>query len=343
MRNKQLIFAAMVSLFFPWSEQGFCQTAADANIVNANFPAALKAMKDPSGASLSVGNGLGFQFEVAEFDGAGKGRFLVVLYKGGLEIGNNKCELSVIKVVGTNGTVMPKSSLNYSNELVGCAEVELKDIDGDGRVEVLVKNANSKAEFDPPLIFKWNGKNLVDLTPVVTEDGMALSAFRDLSIMGGREGKSNLLVDSPFSSSTDKNTRVYAVLNSKVTPLGSYPFYRLYSKIKTIPDERTETLALPAGTYTLEIKNRSADQTKAVRAQVQVGANIVIKPVEMCSGPAPKGYKPPNDGDGNEDKNKGCVPRKSTYATVAIKGNEVIKVTGYGATGSYLEVTLLKK
>ncbi|MEK2688638.1 hypothetical protein [Bdellovibrio sp. GT3] len=343
MQGNQIITVVLTLFVFAWCEVGGGQTAADANLVKANIPASFKSMKDSTGAVVSVGNGIGYQFEVAEFDGAGKGRFLVVLYKGGLEIGNNLCELSVIKVVGTKGTVMPKATLNFSEELTGCAEIELKDIDGDGRVEVLVKNANSKGQFDSPLIFKWNGKNLVDLTPVVTEDGMALSAFRNMSISGGKEGKSSLLIDSPMASSLDRNTRVLAVINGKVTLLGTYSFYKLYPKIKTIAELRSETLALPAGTYNLEIKNRSADLTKAVRAQVQVGANIVIKPNAMCAGPAPKGYKPPNDGDGNDDKNKGCVPRKSTYVTIILKGNEVVKVTGYGATGSYLEISLLKK
>ncbi len=339
MKFKAFILSCFVSV------SALAQSAADVAIVQKYVPSRFFQMKDEvSGAALSLGAGIGYMIRESELDGKGKGRFLVVAYQGATASDSIECELKVIKVVGTAGTVMGATVVSDPDELSGCTDIVFKDLDGDSKPELQVFTSNTRGDVRSPIILKWNGKNFADATPIIASGTHKVSAFRQASVADVKEGSSNLIIDSPFESlDKDGLTRIYVLKNSKVTLLYTYPWWELVVKSTAIPVVLTQTLSLPAGTYTLEIKNRSADLSKAVRAQVQVGANVIIKPIDLCSGPTPKGYKPPNDGDNNEDKNKGCIPRKSTYATVAIKGNEVIKVTAYGATGSYLEVSLLKK
>ncbi len=331
-------------IFFIFAEVAFAQSTAEIALIKKFVPTTFSQTKSTiSGETFVWENGLGYVSATAELNGVGKGRFLVVLYQVGDAPGSIRCQLSVIKVVGNSGSLAGNTTLNYSRELANCTDVSVKDLDGDGKGEVLVTTTNMKAEENAPFVFKWNGVNLVDLTPMRTVQTFKVNNFRELSISDVKDGSSLLLVDYPLDGSTDTQVKLYSLKSGKINLLNAYPWYYLNQKTGSTPLLDSVTLSIPAGTYILEVKNRSVDQTKAIRAQVQVGSNIVIKPNDLCSGPAPKGYKPANDGDNNEDKNKGCVARKSTYATVTIKGNEVIKITGYGATGSYLELSLLKK
>ncbi|WP_413578556.1 hypothetical protein ACLVWU_08460 [Bdellovibrio sp. HCB290] len=286
---------------------------------------------------LKLGDGIGYSFESdILFDGPGKSKYLVALYMAAPSFDDTQCVLSVFK----DGKPMGKTVLQGEETIAACGEMIFDDLDGDGKPEVMVTLVDLKGYEFSRSILVWNGDHLKDVTPVSKTDGGRIVGSWSPSISDALEGKSKLIIDSGESG---KQTGIYVLRDGKIEQIASYDWYRGRDKETGRLRPINEKLNLPAGTYTLEVKNRSADQTKAVRAQVQVGANIVIKPNAMCAGPAPAGYKPPNDGDGNEDKNKGCVPRKSTYATVTLKGNEVVKVTGYGATGSYLEVTLLKK
>lgn len=339
---KKVVPGLVVSLLVSTS---VAQTDSDVAIVKKFIPTKYSQMKSSlTGSTLILEDGLGYIMREAELDGKGKGKYLIVSYQAMPNFETKLCELYVIKVNGTVGTLLGKPSLNAVDGANGCSDLIVGDLDGDSKPEIQLITSTLKGEDNAPMILRWNGSVLQELTPSVARGSRKVSAFRNAVVTTAKDGLSNIILDAPFSSEdADSLFKLYAIKSGKIAGIGSYNWYRLKNKTTTTPSVQTETLSLPAGTYTLEVKNRSADLTKAVRAQVQIGANVIIKPGDLCSGPAPKGYKPPNDGDNNEDKNKGCVPRKNFYTTVTLTGKEVIKVTGYGATGSFLEVSLLKK
>ncbi|MFV8256379.1 hypothetical protein ACNQKP_01165 [Bdellovibrio bacteriovorus] len=275
----------------------------------------------------------------SELEGKGKGKYLVVLYQASQSVADNSCELVVIKVNG--GVVGDRTVLHDSLSIGNCAFFEMRDLDGNGIEEALVTTVNLKAVENPPSIFHWNGRGFVEVTPV---DSKKMNLLNSFLITDAKVGKSALMVGySDEMAIPDRFTRTFILKDSKVSQLGVFDWYLFRKKAAALPEVDTGGFSLPAGDYTINVESRSADPTKAVRVEFKVGDNVIVKASDMCSGPAPKGYKPPNDGDGNEDKNKGCIARKSTYTVVKLTGKETFKMTVYGATGSMVDVSLKKK
>lgn len=102
------------------------------------------------------------------------------------------------------------------------------------------------------------------------------------------------------------------------------------------------------GQYTLTVKNVS-DDNRAVRAEVTVNGNVVLKPQDFCSAPAhPKNDKKwwdghDDDDDRDDDHCKRCLPKNEAYAIVNMKTANEIKVKVYGRKDSKIQFSLVKK
>lgn len=321
----------------------------DAKVVEANFPQELAILKDEnSGAQLTMQNGLGYAFEKVEFSSKDKNQYLAVIYQAAKSPSNVVCKLVVIKLGSKANQVMPDTVLSDKDALGNCSSIEIKDLDGDRKPEVLVKSSNSRGKSLAPYIFSWNGEKLSDITPTTVIDGDTVSAFRKLSISDAKIGKSNLIIDQPFESNDDNGkVKTYLVDNERITLNGTFDFFTILenqSRKKLASTILKPSFAEP-GTYTLDIKNLSS-HNRAVRAEVIVNGIVVLKPQDFCSTLPNKNNRDnlhDDDDDKDEDHCKRCTPKNSAYAVVNLKAVNEIKVKVYGRADSKLQFSLVKK
>lgn len=341
------------SIAFTWTLTAFAAPNAEdvknAKIVEANFPQDLALLKDESsGAQLTLENGLGYAFEKVDFNTKDKSQYLAVIYKAAKSPSNVICKLVVIKLGAKSNSVMSDSVLNDKDELGNCSNIEIKDLDGDKKPEVLVQSSNSKGQSLAPFVFSWSGDKLIDITPTSVVDGDSISAFRKLSISDIKIGKSNLIIDRPFESN-DENGKIitYLVDNGKINSNGTFDFFDILepkSKKKPAPIVLKPSFA-EDGSYVLDVKNLSA-HNRAVRAEVTVNGVIVLKPQDFCSAPPNRknsDNQRDDDDDMDEDKCKRCSPKASAYAIVNLGKTNEIKVKVFGRGDSKIQLSLVKK
>ncbi|WP_374032004.1 hypothetical protein [Bdellovibrio bacteriovorus] len=332
------LFTVLMSLFLHASFGGERDlTPGEVKLVEANVPKYFFSEKSIFSEKLITRDDISYEVKIAELEGKGKGEYLIVLYHARPSTTELYCELVAIKV--SNKSVSEKTKFRFG-DLGNCYVWELKDLDGDEIEEVIVTTATLRLKENPPDIFRWNGRGFVDVTPTDSEKNTMLGNFL---VTDARVGNNLLMIAYSGDLSADRLDRLYVLKDGKFIQIGIYDWYLFRKKEAAAPKVFSDVFNLPAGDYTINVESRSSDPTKAVRVEFKVGDNVIVKASDMCSGPAPKGYKPPNDGDGNEDKNKGCIARKSTYTLVKLTGKETFKMTVYGATGSMVDVSLKKK
>ena len=346
------------ALFFSPGGHGAQYSDADVKLVEQNFPKSILPDKDDDGRVLTVGNGLGYHFEEVKLDTSGS-RYFATLYQAAISSREMECQLVVLKVDNKNKVQSFVASLNNHDELANCGDMSFKDLDGDGKPEVLVdtNDINSGAPNGSPYIFKWDGKTIKDITPFNVSGNRKITAFRSVEFVDA--GKSVLILDSPatyhlhgevMGVSNDKSFKSFALQNGSVVQTATFDYLKIFNKNTKKKKDETFVVnpTLVDGVYTLDIKNLSG-HNRAVRAEVTINGSVVLKPEDFCEAKPPKktdkdAWKGNDDDDDrDEDRCKRCKAKSEVYAIVNIKTANEIKVKMYGRKDSVLQLSLVKK
>lgn len=250
---------------------------------------------------------------------------------------------------------MDATVLKYPTALDECSSIDLKDLDLDGKPELIVETAAGRT-VGPSLIFKWDGRKMVDITPITTVDGEKRSAFRQIIVSDKPIlGKLVIFDFDPLHENAPRS--VYTMKNGEIVLEGTYDIVSYIGPSKvTLNNGKFEAQDaaeiehdFPADAqYTLTVKNVS-DHQRAVRAEVTVNGNIVLKPKDFCAEPPPKDRKGKaweghdDDDDKDSDHFKRCKPKPEAYAIVNMKTKNKINVKVYGREDSKVQLTIVKK
>lgn len=347
--------ALLVLILFPTITMAKIKKAdvsdSDVKTVEAHVPKILTDLTDLNGKPLTLDNGIGYNFIKADLDG-NKSSYFVVLYQGSQDNFSYQCILSAING-NTQKTVVALPKLE--SELGNCDEIQAVDVDGDGKPEIIItsRDPNSGSKESDFRIFKWDGKQFADLTPLVTVDGEQTTAFRNAELIN--MGNSTLIVEKPWvmtlhgepqGSTVGQSYKVYSVKNGKIEQQEALDFFEIFTKKADRPaTPKLLSYEVPsAGTYIFEMKNISTHKY-AVRAEVLVNGSVVMKPADFCEGSPKnktKGSKGDED-DSNEDHLKGCKGKVSNYAIVNLKTKNTISVKIFGTKDSRMQLTIKKK
>lgn len=106
------------------------------------------------------------------------------------------------------------------------AQVELKDVDGDGFKEIVASFDGLRGPYSV-WILKWNGRRLIDLTPKAEEDGATTSALQDAVFedLDG-DGKLDLIASNPYDPTEPSD--VYRFRKGTFQKTGELVFWRRY-------------------------------------------------------------------------------------------------------------------
>ncbi len=305
---------------------------------------------DSNGEFLSYGKGIGLRQIEANLDGQRDSTFLILEFST-----DEKCDIQVLKEDRHGLQKMDTTVLKYPTALDGCSFMELKDLDQDGKPELIVETVNGRS-VGSPVILKWDGRKLVDISPTSTVDGETNRTFRAVNI-SDKPILGRLVIFDYDPVHEDAARSVYAMKNGQIVLEGTYDVvsYIGASKVTVnkgkfeVQDAAVINHPFPAeAQYTLTVKNVS-DHNRAVRAEVTVNGSVVLKPQDFCSTPPPKKTDKKwwtgndDDDDRDDDHCKRCVPKNEAYAIVNMKTANEIKVKVYGRKDSKIQLTLVKK
>lgn len=285
-----------------------------------------------------------------EFNSKNGTRYLIAIYfSHDSRVDNPQEEFSVIKVSKDGSSVvLPRvknyDSLGYSH----FSHMEKYDLDGDDITDIVIENFDPQGQPIDAHILKWNGTNLENITPL-GKDGVSILEGLSLDI---QEGLPALLFFDEYQSRT-KYRRILELTPKGFVDHGTFNFVEtILKKDKEVQVSTFNDVKLPAGLYTLEVKNLSKHK-RAIRAEISVNGVVVLKPEDFCSKKHKKYVKikdkkgtdiiEDDDDDNDEDNCKRCDPRKSIYADVPILANNTIVVKLYGKKNSKIQVSLKKK
>jgi hypothetical protein len=288
-------------------------TAKETKFIEAGFPKDLLALKNAQGKALSLANkGLHYSFAWLSLDLTKKPDDLVILYQATLSKTDTRCKLVGIDLSSTPKKSAREAILSSPDELNNCAEILVQDLDGNGTSEVLVTIKNSRGQKMGPRIFRWNGDQLMDITPEV-------NALRNLNITDVLVGETTLLVDGPNAAvNKDMQYHTYLMLGGSIVRQGSYDFFQILekkSKQVSVAVPVKATVETP-GLYTLELQNLTK-KDPAITAEVSVFGSTVLKPQDLGTAPV--------------------------MAEVNLKTVNDLKVKLSGAGNAKIQLTLMKK
>ena len=331
------------------------QPLTDSQIIKNNIPAIFFTLKDNSTAEyLKTGNILNESVNET-FNSKDGSRYLVVLYSTGTDVSQDDqmADLRVIKIEKKgNITISPKINYNLGDyPLEIGSKISVKDLNGDGIDEVFVTNTNWKDGAREDFLFRWNGSSLIDITPIIQDDSIHFksSGLLNISVSDFTVGGKRILysttpkfVDKAFNGTL---VQAYRYDNSLISE-GAFDYLMTIQKLDKKPIEKSESVELKSeGDYVLSIKNIS-DHKDAVRAEVSINTNIVVKPSEFCmSLPSKddKKVKSDDDGDADEDHLKGCKSKPDVSVNLSLLKVNMIKVKMYGKKNSRLQLTLKRR
>ncbi len=297
------------------------------------------------------------QFIEDDFNSKNGTRYLIAIYYShDGEVDNPQQEFSVIKVSKDGSSVvLPRvknyDSLGYSH----FSHMEKYDLDGDDITDIVIENFDPQGQPTTAHILKWNGANLENISPL-GKDGRSILDGLTISV---QEGLPSLLFFDEYRPSGIPKVigttyrRILELTPKGFVDHGTFNFVQtIFKEDKEVQVSTFNNVKLPAGLYTLEVKNLSKHK-RAVRAEISVNGVVVLKPEDFCS-KKPKKYVKKKDKKGNdiiedddddndEDNCKRCDPRKSIYADVPILANNNIVVKLYGKKNSKIQVSLKKK
>lgn len=330
---------------------------SDKKIIESNFPKSISELRDEdTGKTLSLAEGnLRYLYKEAALGDNLQEKYLIVLYQAFINTVDIACELRAINKRTGKISAAPISSIK--DELYGCDEIKIQDLDGDNKPEVMITTVDKVGANPYIYFFKWDGEKLIDLTPATN----GTPDFRAVTITDVKIDNKALIIDSPAiyrlhgeesDISENKSEKTYFLQDGKFVEIGSYDFFEIVTK-KLKSKVATTTFSprfLTDGSYTLDVKNLSKHK-KPIRAEINVNGNTVLKPQDFCQSPPPKDNKKNkhgkhhkhNDDDMNEDHHKGCKPKKDVFAIVNVKGPTEIKVQLYGPGDSALQISMKKR
>ncbi|QDK45622.1 hypothetical protein DOM22_10915 [Bdellovibrio sp. ZAP7] len=311
--------------------------ALDDKILEKYVPEFLK--KEPDTNSIqSLDDGIQVSTYNIKLDG-NKTEYIVLQYFDRLD----RCAFRVLKKERNTFSLTQETVQQYPTSLNGCFEVEQKDLDQDGKPELVVSTSFGR-EVGIPSILRWNGRQLVEITPVENKSGKLVKKFRQMTVSAKPIGKKLLIVDVDPNDKFAKK-RIYLKEGDSIKLVGEYDmvsFIPVGSEVTFNPEFPLD------GEYTLEA-NVLSNHDRAVRAQISVNGSKVLNSQDFCVGTQPdkkdkeKWAGRDDDDDADIDRCKRCKSKKDVYATVNLKQKNEIKVTVYGKKDSVVRVTLVKK
>lgn len=337
------LFLTFVIFAVGYSLPALAGSIDDKKLIQKFVPSRL--LKDENGEIQSLGKGISASAEWAEFDKKGKSKFLVIAYSSYIN-GVFKCELMVVKSAGKESSLMDPPVLEMADEVEGCSEIELRDLDNDKIPEVVVKRiAGGMARQDgPPAFFKWDGKKLVSITPTKVLNDEKFNALHS-TLIADKSINGDILIIDTLPDNPEAPRRFYIMKDGKIILKESHAFVTFLGKHEKVPVDFAPKLP-EEGEYYLEVTNLS-EHKRAVRAEVFINGSKVLKPEDFCADPAPKNLKRSDRDDdaedGNEDQCRRCNPKGQVYAIVNMKKVNEMKVRVFGKKDSKVKITLNKK
>lgn len=279
-------------------------------------------------------------------------RFIVVNYAISAPVSSEVefADLRVIKIpkVG-QASILPKISYNLSNYITeSSSELSAKDLNLDGINEIVVRNTDWKTNAARDYIFKWDGNNLVDVTPIIKnpEIRFSSSALRD-AVYSDYPVDGKILISSSVPKIENREitgeiTEIFQMDQTLVSK-GTFEYFSIYEKPDKYPFEKSINITLDsAADYILELKNIS-EHKEAVRAEVKINANVVVAPQEFCADKPKENKAPANETDLNEDHLRGCKFKQSVSKNLSLLKVNTITVKLFGKKKSRMSLSIKKK
>lgn len=338
----QLFLIFLLNSQFAWGIESSSAKEIAAKFIPSRFVQDATGLKDPSDSELIY---YGAIPNWVDLDGNGLKKYLLVGYHamGGQGSASLICELRVIKVEGTNYTLMDPTVIQFSDEILGCNQFEVRNLDNDRKAEVIVYSIRGK-EDGIAAIFKWDGSKLVSITPTNVHQGQVFNSLDRILISTEKIAGEYLIVShSPSDPSEPKKS--YVMKDGKIILKETHAWsaYLTNEKSQKVFNPKLKT----EGAYFLEVKNIS-EHKRPIRAEVVVNGVTVLAPKDFCHSVPLKVVKgkgvEDDDDDQNEDKYKRCPAKNGiVYAEVDIKKPTEVKVKLFGKKNSKVRITLDKK
>jgi len=271
---------ALFLCLFLWPAIAAAQTAANDALVDSFYPSALVAdFADFATPQMTLNRSA--SYVAADLDGSGRQDYLVAAYTNG-----RRGAVVVLKKSGSGATVVDAPDLPAMGG--SFLRVELIDIEGDGRPEVVVAGIGMHDESD--WIFKWTAGHLAVFGPTeTTNDVVAPSIinadFADLDGDGVLEVIGGSILGAARPDGTHEPSEPFTVYwlqgGAFVKSASPVAWYAEFLRDKGSPNKFAETIVVgkPAGSWELRVANGDTNGKNAVTSgTVKLNGQVVLAP-----------------------------------------------------------------
>ena len=257
--------------------------ATDEAIVDSFYPPALIAdFADFATPDMTLTRSA--SFAAADLDGTGRQEYLVAAYTN-----SRRGAVLVLKKSGSSATVVDAPDLAAMGG--HSMRVELIDIDGDGRPEIVVAGHGMHDETD--WIFKWSAGHLVLFGPTEETHGVVAPSiinadFADLDGDGVLEIIGGSMLGAARPDGTYEPSEPFTVYSLKdggfVKSSSPVAWYAEFLRDKGTPNTFSQTVMVkqPSASWQLRVANGGDKGKNAVTAgTVTLNGQVVVAPDDL--------------------------------------------------------------
>lgn len=244
----------------------FAQAAnSEKTIVKENFPQELTADSEKLDAVSGYRPDQYLAYTDADLDGTGKENYIVAVYSNGFA-----GAIRVFKKEGTSATLVAAPTSPRISGIL--PSVRLRDVDGDGRPEIIAGFSTVNGAITSDTVWKWNGKSLHCISPVLygvlfidlTGNGKLSAISRD---EGGQTDASGFPID----------TAIYNLVNGRFVRAGTSYLFSYFNRYQGPPHWDTQQFSVPnlSAQYEMTIVNGAGTHKLVSSATIKLNGTTI--------------------------------------------------------------------
>lgn len=213
-----------------------------------------------------------YHFERADLDGTGR-NFIVAVYTNGFA-----SVVDVIRLSPAGGVVVGSS--DGFRLIAGVPSIQLRDLDGDGRPEIIVGLRFNKG--GETWIFQWNGGTLKSLTPLDADEHYSMLRSPVIADIDG-DGMAEIFEAPSLDDASDEEP-MYGLSGGAYRPRTSIRFWYPYTRGTGEPEHVATTFAGVSGSGDFEVRIINGDDLgdhRTSSALLKLNGSVIAGPDEF--------------------------------------------------------------